>query len=176
MSRNLRSKKLKAFELLDKVQGFSHDRPFPPRSGTLSLIFGHHMFYILCVSATELPILAWKCQGILYLHRLTMVFFLCLKSFCFLICLVILHSSLKILLSRIPLMISSALRTKWITACSFCPSFLLLTLPVRILFIYECTLHLSTKNSLRTGPVYYSSASPETARHSNPCLLKKSRG
>lgn len=75
MSRNLRSKKLKAFELLDKVQGFSHDRPFPPRSGTLSLIFGHHMFYILCVRATELPILAWKCQGVLYLHRLMMVFF-----------------------------------------------------------------------------------------------------
>lgn len=111
----MRSKRLKAVELLDKVQVFSHDSfPHTPAFACfLGLIFGHHISCILCISDIELSMV-----GCLKMprHFITSLLdhgvFLCLKS----PLLSYLPGNLPfILLLKISLIISSAFRTELIT-------------------------------------------------------------
>lgn len=86
---------------MHKAQLFSHDRPVPLHPGLGLLLLWFCIPYTLCVSDLELSIVTWTCQGILYIHCFSIPFFLPQIPLCFLIRLVIFHSSLKILPSEI---------------------------------------------------------------------------
>ena len=136
-----------------------------------SFIFGHHISLYVMHQRYQTAYVCLKVPR----HFITSLLyhcgvFLCLKSLLISICLVIVHSScFQKFLSWF--FSPQDIRTELITVRSLYPLYLLVMLPILILFIYGGTLHLLTENSLRTGPVYYSSASPQPGGHSNICLL-----